>query len=127
MTRFSAHVQYDDWKGTAAADDSGRQDIRNYLRENGLLHATEFLIGFEFYQGETAPGADAYFNARAFIIEAGDHEGAVRDVTANDPVEVIVRDMPISLDQFCAFFKRFSVTLTQRGLELEGMDYIEIT
>jgi hypothetical protein len=125
MTRFSAHVQYDDWKGTAAADDSGDKDIRDFARENGLLGEDEFLVGFEIYLGESLSATERYFSARAFVVEAGDHEGAVREVTANDPVEVFARDLTLTPDQFFALFKRFSVTLTQRGLDLEGRDYRE--
>lgn len=124
MTRFSAHVQYDDWKGTAAADDSGDKDIRDFARENGFLQNGEFLVGFEIYFGEPGLG-DRYFNARAFLVEAGDHEGAVREVTAKQPVEVFARDLPLTSDQFFSLFKRFSITLTQRGLDLEGREYRE--
>lgn len=125
MTRFSAHVQYDDWKGTAAADDSGNKDIRAFARENGLLEAGEFLVGFEIYVGESLTATERHFSARAFVIEAGNHEGAVRQVTAKHPVEVFARDLPLTPDQFFSLFKRFSVTLTQRGLDLEGRDYRE--
>lgn len=119
MPRFSAHVQYDDWKGTAAADDADARAMRNYLRENGFLGNGEFLVGFEIYSGES------HFAARAFVIEAGDYEGAVKEVTQSVPVETIVRELPLSRDQFFALFKRFSIVLTQKGLDLDGKDYRE--
>lgn len=35
MTRFTAGVQYNDWKGTAAADDADMRAISTYMREAG--------------------------------------------------------------------------------------------
>jgi hypothetical protein len=119
MTRFSAHVQYDDWKGSAAADDADGRAIRKYLRDNGLLGDGEFVVGFELYSGES------HFAVRAFIIEAGNYEGAVKEVTQSEPLQTKVRELPLSRDQFFDLFKRFNIVLTQKGLDLEGKDYRE--
>jgi hypothetical protein len=119
MPRFSAHVQYDDWKGTAAADDADTRAIRKYLRDNGLINSGEFLVGLELYSGES------HFAVRAFIIQAGDYEGAVKQITANPPVDTLVRELSLGRDEFFAMFKRFSVVLTHKGLELDGEEYRE--
>lgn len=119
MTHFSAHVQYDDWKGTAAADDADARAIRQYLRENGFLSDGEFLVGFEIYSGES------HFAARAFILEAGDYEGAVKEITQREPVDTIIRELPLDRDQFFDLFKRFNIVMTQKGLDLDSKDYRE--
>ena len=119
MPRFSAHVQYDDWKGTAAADDADATAIRKYLRDNGLLNDREFVVGFEVYSGQS------HFAVRAFIIEAGDYDGAVKEITQNQPVETTIRELPLTRDQFFELFKRVSIVLTQKGLNLNGKEYRE--
>lgn len=125
MPRFSAHVQYDDWKGSAAADNAGENDLRDYLRGRGLLAEGEFLVGFELYSGEQLGSEGQFFEARAYIVEAGDFEGAVRDALASDPAEVVVREIPIDLPGFFRLFKRFNIALGQRGLDFHGRDYRE--
>jgi hypothetical protein len=119
MPRFSANVQYDDWKGTAAADDADARAIRKYLRENGFLNDGEFLVGFELYSGES------HFAVRAFIVDADDFEGAVKEIAQNPPVHTSIRELPLSRDQFFEMFKRFNIVLTQKGLDLDGVDYRE--
>lgn len=117
MTRFSAHVQYDDWRGTAAADDADAGAMRAFLKQKGLLADDEFLIGFEFYSGQN------HFAARAFVIEAGNYEGAVKEITAKDPIPTRIRELELTSDQFFALFKRFNVVMTQTTLELDGRNY----
>jgi hypothetical protein len=125
MPTFSGHVQYDDWKGTAAADESDHKGIRSYLEEQGLLRDGEFVVGLEMYSG-AALGTERYFSARVYLVEAGNFEGAVKVAVSHDPVEVIVRDLPLSLEEFLSFFKRFDLNLTRRGLDLQGREYREI-
>lgn len=125
MPTFSGHVQYDDWKGTVAADESDHIGIRRYLEKQGLIRDGEFVVGLEMYSG-AALGTERHFSVRVFLVEAGSFEGAVQLAVTNDPVEVIVRDLPLSLEQFLSFFKRFDVNLTRNGLELQGREYREV-
>jgi hypothetical protein len=47
---------YDDWKGTAAADESDHIGIRRYLEERQLIRDEEFVVGLEMYSGSSLGG-----------------------------------------------------------------------
>lgn len=125
MGRFTAHVQYDDWTGTAAADAADVRDIRKFARENGLLADDEFLVGFEFYSGGQTAAGSAYFSARIFVIPASNFEEATAEISTKQPLPVQVRELNLSIDQFFGLFKRFDVVLTQKGLSLDGQEFEE--
>lgn len=120
---FKASVQYGDFEGTAAADRADNGDLSSYLRSTGLMQNNEFLIAAELWIGENHGGVVKPPSIRALVVDAPDHEGAVQDVLCQDPVPVRRIDLPITLDQFIGFFKRFAVTLTIRGGDLEGKEY----
>ena len=125
--RFKANVQYDDWKGTAAADDADLGALSKHLRDNSLLSESEFLIGFEAYVGATTAKGGPYFSSRAYIIQAADYENAKDAVQAQDPLPVQTRDIDLDLDGFFKLFKRFNFVLTHRGLDIEDKEYREVT
>lgn len=126
MTRFNAHVQYNDWKGTAAADNADYDALSGYLKNTGLLSDTEFLVGFEAYVGTPSIKGDPYFSASAFVVTSRDYEGSLQKVLSEDPVEVFRRDIEINILDFFKLFKRFDLVLTHRGLDLHGRNYREI-
>lgn len=126
MPTLTASVQYDDWRGTAAADDADMKSIRSYLTEHGLLSDEEFLIGFEMYSGQQSTPGSRYFSARAFLIKAKDYESAQQAVGAAAELSVATRDLNISLETFLSFFKRFDVILTQKSLSVDGREYTEL-
>lgn len=51
---FTATVQYDDRKGTAAADDS----LITWLRDEGHAKGSEYLVGVEMFVSDTTAGSD---------------------------------------------------------------------
>lgn len=123
---FKAGVQYGDFKGTAAADRADKDDVTDYLRSNGLIQAGEFLVAVELWVGENHAGKVAQPSIRALVVDAPDYDGAVREVLNQNPVPVRAINLPITLDQFLGLFKRFAVTLTIRGGELDGKEYREV-
>jgi len=46
VQNFTASVQYDDFKGTAAADRADHGDASDWLEKKGLKQNGEFLLGF---------------------------------------------------------------------------------
>ena len=49
---FTATAQYNDFKGTVAADRSDQHDIHKLLEEKGLVTDNEFLLSVQFYSSE---------------------------------------------------------------------------
>lgn len=123
---FRAGVQYGDFGGTAAADRADGSDLGDYLRSNNLMHENEFLVAAELWIGENHRGVVAKPHIRALVVDAPDYDGAVKDVLNQDPVPVRKIDVDLTLEGFIGLFKRFAVTLTVRGGDLEAKDYKEI-
>lgn len=58
---FKAHVQYDDWKGSVAADSADQEDFSDFLRDKGVLKEGEIVKGISFYS------AERFFDVEAFV------------------------------------------------------------
>jgi len=124
MERFHASVQYNDWIGSAAADNADRRSIGDLLRESGKLREGEFVVGVKLYIGENHDGKVESPYISAQIVEKTDFDTVKEHISATrDPLLVKEVDIDISLDEFFGLFKRFAVTLTPRGLELPGREY----
>ena len=109
MSIFTASVQYDDFKGTAAADQSDNVRLVDYLRKHDLAKENEHVVGFRLAFGgnhghEINPGVVVY----------------LRDGSFDDPSERI-RAVEISMEtsKLFSFFKRFDLVLTQKGVLLD--------
>ncbi|WP_419902151.1 hypothetical protein [Kiloniella sp.] len=125
MGYFKAGVQYGDWEGTAAADNADNQDLADYLENIGRYDpTTEFLISASLYVGENNGGQLGGTYIVAYVLDAVGAQAA-QQVIANtpDPLPVRCIRIEISLEEFVALFKRFSVMLTKRGLQLEDREY----
>ncbi|KAF1043077.1 MAG: hypothetical protein GAK35_02397 [Herbaspirillum frisingense] len=118
MSRFAASTQYGDWNGDVKSDDADHHGIRDFVRDKGLLTEGEFLVGVTFYCGEN----DSIFLS-GLAIDYSDYD-TVKEALAKlpDPVNLREFELPLSRDEFFALFKRFSIVLQPRGLELIGRE-----
>ena len=120
---FHASVQYNDFKGSAAADLAGQDDISDWLEKNELKQDGEFLLGISFFAGENHGKHEDPINVEVLLVVLGDHGNikAAIDVH-NGPVQVrkVTTEMPLLV--FFGLFKRFHVTLSSEGV-LEGQEY----
>ncbi|EKN4117794.1 hypothetical protein [Yersinia enterocolitica] len=120
--KFIASAQYDDWTGTAAADNSDVNDFKKYLVQKKLINSDEFLAGIEFYS--SAPqGAQGglQFSIQALLIKAkgGDEYTELVKKAKSIPCRKV--DIEMDVKEFLTLFKRFSITISQNGL-LEGRE-----
>lgn len=102
---FKASAQYNDWQGTAAADDADQDDFSDYLRLIGKMDGQDRLLGISFY---SAPN---FTHVNAFISDD------------NDKIRRIA--VPMSVDDFFKKFKRFSIFISRHG-DLDGKN-IDLT
>ena len=119
-------VQYGDWHGTAAADDTHLNSLDNYLKRKNLIEPGEFLIAAEVFVGETDDsGKLGSVSARAFLFRGHSTKEGVQAALAKieGPIPVREVDIPLTLGKFVALFKRFDVMLTWRDLSLEDRQY----
>lgn len=112
MPSFDAHVQYDDLKGTAAADRSDGETLADYLRKNSLINEGEFVINTTVYLGK-----DGFFNANVLLSDADDIQAALQE----NPVRVRSVNLDIDQQTFFSFFKRFEVSISQ--YDVAGREY----
>lgn len=131
MGTFEASVQYGDWEGTAQADNADKREIHEYLKEKGLMKASEFLLGIDFFMsGEMGDDRklDPPIVRCSFLEQRGPDFESVQATlrSIQDPIPVRVRDVELTLADFFRLFKRFNVVLTWRDLSLGGREYREI-
>lgn len=124
---FEASVQYNDWKGTCAADNADQVHISTWLKENGHMESNEFLLGVKMYAGESH-GEHCDPVSVTFITLPIAEDQTVEDIIASTsgPLEVKVVQLDMTAHEFLSFFKRFNVAFT--GCKaFDGCEYVNIT
>jgi hypothetical protein len=119
MELFRASAHYNDWKGTAAADNADRVSIEEYLKEKGLLDESEFLIAVAFWNSEN------FTSIRAYVLANAGNFESVKDALKKNEDPIPVRELRIDLSptQFIDLFKILHVVLCWHGFELDGRGY----
>ena len=120
METFKASVQYGDWHGTAAADNTDfHKGLHGYLETKQLMKPGEFLIAASLWVGEGSTYIHAY------LFEGGPSYGDILNQLAEIDEPVPVREVTITLplQEFLKLFKRFNVILTWQDLPLADREY----
>ncbi|WP_146347883.1 hypothetical protein [Falsiphaeobacter marinintestinus] len=113
MSIFNAGVQYNDFKGTVAADRADEISMRDFLIEEGIANDTERVIGYRIAFGGNH-GAEIETPGVVIYLQEGSFDDPSR----------IVRAVEVSMTaaKFFSFFKRFDLVMTQKDLSLEGVE-----
>lgn len=120
---FRASVQYNDWKGTSAADDAGNNDASDWLRENGHIEDGEFLLSIKMFAGENHGKHKDPIFVEFLITTPGDFDNIKSMIeSSTGPIEVRSVKVQMNLVDFFGLFKRFDVTLSRDNM-LEGREY----
>jgi len=117
---FNAGVQYDDHKGTVAADDTDLKTLKSELRILFSLEKDSNIIGIKVdanYKGRTSDIDN--FSVIIYIPADQDYEDKIAN---NEEVNVEKLSTNISLQDFFKLFKRFQITLSSKG-EFENAKY----
>lgn len=123
MTTFRASAQYNDWIGTSAADNADKNSIHDYLRGKKLVTENEFPVGIEVFIGENHGGKVKPPYIHVLVIDKSDYETAAAALGKPDPLHLRKVDIEITLEEFIGLFKRFSVALSPRGINITGREY----
>lgn len=127
MGNFTASVQYNDFKGTAAADTAdGTHDLQHFLKANGLMRDDEFLIAASMNIGESHAGKMGSAYVQAYLFDkAGNEHDTVKDAldATEGPIQVRQVKVEVTAEQFIGFFKRLEVMLTRPSLNLNGREF----
>lgn len=113
---FKATTQYNDYKGTAAADDHDTADMSALLRQKGMLGEGEIVVGVKMFSGEVH---DQTQDKPVFVhvyIAGPSMDSFAKQVEVEDPVTVRVVDLEMHLNEFFGLFKRFEVAISRHGV-----------
>jgi hypothetical protein len=125
MPFLKASVQYGDFEGTVSADDAMPKGIREYLKENGLIAENEFLVSVEFYFLEHPGGNRTEVHLVILLLQDihnfEEAQHAIR--AAGGPIKLKEKNIDLSINEFIGLFKRFSVVLSPRNLDIIGIEY----
>ncbi|WP_449125501.1 hypothetical protein [Pseudomonas viridiflava] len=120
---FKACVQYGDNKGTAAADNHDKYTLESYLRDRGLKHEDEVVVGVKLWSGEVHGNLQNQpVSVTAYVVGAAGYDAV--NAALEDEGPVLVREVRfyIGLDQFFGFYKRFEIAITRYN-ELNGREF----
>ncbi|MBP6897040.1 MAG: hypothetical protein KBC94_21700 [Pseudacidovorax sp.] len=121
--KFKASVQYDDWKGTSAADSADKGDAKDWLKSKGLIKDDEFLLGITLSAGESHGTHRDPVHVEFLLATPSDHDNVQEKInSANGPVDVRCVKLEMALLEFFGLFKRFSIYLSAHGM-LDGYGY----
>lgn len=113
---FVAGVQYDDWKGTSAADASDERGASAWLKENGYSDEDEVLVGIEMFVGENHGQHEDPVYISFLLIPLEGHETIEPMLnTGGEPINVRRVEVQMNVAEFFALFKRFNVALSLKN------------
>ena len=125
MEVFEASVQYNDLKGSSAADNADMTDAAKWLKQNGHIN-DEYVVGISMWAGENHGTHQDPVSVK-FMVSSLDGYASIPEKLESSsaplPIRVIRIDMPLA--DFFALFKRLEITLSSGGL-LEGKQFIDV-
>jgi len=108
----NASVQYDDFKGSVAADRSDNRALVDHLNQLGLVQPGERVVGCRFGFNEN-PGYQPNPTIIVYL-RAGTHD---------DPAATIrAIDVDMTVAELFTFFKRFDFVMTIDGNTYDGVE-----
>lgn len=112
MDTFKAGVQYNDFKGTVAADISDNVALSDYLVSLGKAESDERVVAFRIVSSENQGTPVADVSLLAYLLRSTDFEPT--------PAEVRAVDVRVTPNQALSFFKRFDLVAGHRGVDLSN-------
>jgi hypothetical protein len=114
---FHANVQYDDFKGTAAADHHDTKDISKYLSAKGLINREEFLVGIEAYASESIGNRKVTdVDVTVLVTKYEGYDNVQAAVDSGEPLKVRRIKFQMPLTEFFTLFKRFKISISSHGM-----------
>jgi hypothetical protein len=118
MPKFRASTQYEDWIGTAAADEHNVGDLATRLKRDGIIRPDHVLVGLRLHISETGRA-----HIKAIVVEVSNQDNAADAIRHGAPLKGI--DLQMTDVNFSKLFKRFELSLHARGLDITDRDYTE--
>src|SRR5688500_2006865 len=119
MQAFTAPVEYNDLKGSAAADRADMADAARWRKHNGHI-ADEFVVGISMWAGEN-DGSHKDPVSVTFLVSTLNGYDSVPEMlqASEEPLQLREIRVDMNIADFLGLFKRFEITLSNGG-QLEG-------
>jgi len=122
--QFRAAVQYNDLKGSAAADKADVTSASKWLTKNGLINDGEYVVGTSMFAGENHGRHQDPVHVTFLITGLKGYNNIPEMIESSEgPMQVREVQVDMNVADFFALFKRFEVTLSTKGM-IEGKMYI---
>ena len=109
MDTFNAGVQYNDFKGTVAADISDNVALTDYLMSLGKAEKNERVVGFRITSGENRGIPVTDVSLVAYLLHSAEFDPA--------PAAVRAVEVRVTPGEALAYFKRFDLVAMRRGVD----------
>lgn len=114
--KFKASVQYNDLKGSSAADRADINHAQKWLTDEGHCEEGEYLVGLKAYIGEYLEEDTPVLVD--FLIDTSGQNINIMSGAEDDPINLKKIHLEFSVLDFFRLFKRFEITLsTDEDLE----------
>lgn len=128
IENFSAGVQYDDYKGSTAADNQDINNVYKYLEGKQLKIKDKVIVGISLDASHLSLDAshlsldpDHELSVRFFLSDLQGESDVPTLIKSKNPLSVKEIKIDMSYKEFFQLFKRFNLTLSTKGL-LENKD-----
>ena len=113
MSTFDAGVQYNDFKGTVAVDESDNYRIRTMLTERGIVEANEIVVGFRIGAGCVDKGPVTSVSLVVYLSATTFDQGVSK-----------IRAVGIQMTpgEALAYFKRFDLVAVRKDLDVSSAE-----
>lgn len=109
MDTLSAGVQYNDFKGTVAADISDNRALAKHLVSVGKAGTDERVVGFRIASGENRGTPVTEVSLVAYLLRSDEFDP--------NPTDVRAVEINVTPGEALAFFKRFDLVAMRRGVD----------
>lgn len=116
---FTAHAQYDDWKGTAAADNLDNLDLQTFFRSKGVP-ADGYVVAI---RASHIPSDQGKLSIRAIYADGEGFDSVNDQIRSADTLQFKELDLDLTFEAFFSLFKRFNVVLADKDLGLADREY----
>jgi hypothetical protein len=125
MEVFKASVQYNDLKGSAAADRADMTDATNWLRNNGHIN-DDYVVGVSMWAGENHGTHKDPVSVKFLVSSLGGYANIPEMLESSaEPIQLREIRVDMNIADFLALFKRLEITLSNGGL-IEGKTYAAV-
>jgi hypothetical protein len=115
--KFSASVQYEDFKGTIAADRADGQRLSGYLKSKNLITDDEFIMAISMSIGENYGIHKDPVYVTFYVKKLGKDQTVPEVIEkSGDSIELRSINVEMSIADFLSLFKRFEITLSNKGI-----------